>query len=72
VFSATTDYNTSAYQSATSHLYSLPVTGGEAHLISDETTDYGQVQFSEDGKYVLATGHTNGTKIYYLEQMLLE
>jgi dipeptidyl aminopeptidase/acylaminoacyl peptidase len=69
VFSATTEYNKSAFQSATSHLYSLSISGGEAKLISDETTDYGQVQFSEDGKYLIATGHVNGAKIYYLEHL---
>jgi dipeptidyl aminopeptidase/acylaminoacyl peptidase len=37
--------------------------------VSDETTDYGQVQFSEDGKYILATGHVNGPKIYYLQHL---
>lgn len=69
VFSATTEYNTTAYQSATSHLYALSINGGEAHLVSDETTDYGQVQFSEDGKYLLTTGHVNGNKIYYLDHL---
>jgi dipeptidyl aminopeptidase/acylaminoacyl peptidase len=37
--------------------------------VSDETTDYGQVQFSEDGKYLMSTGHVNGNKIYYLNHL---
>lgn len=69
VFSATTEYNTTAYQSANSHLYSISITGGEARLVSDETTDYAQVQFSEDGKYLITTGHVNGNKIYYLNHL---
>jgi dipeptidyl aminopeptidase/acylaminoacyl peptidase len=69
VFSATTEYNRTAYQSATSHLYSLAINGGEAKLISDEITDYAQVQFSEDGKYLMSTGHVNGNKIYYLNHL---
>lgn len=69
VFSATTEYNRTAYQSATSHLYAMSITGGEAKLISDEITDYAQVQFSEDGKYLMSTGHVNGNKIYYLNHL---
>jgi dipeptidyl aminopeptidase/acylaminoacyl peptidase len=69
VFSATTEYNTTAYRSANSHLYSISVTGGTEKLVSDETTDYGQVQFSEDGKYLIAAGHVNGTKLYYSEHL---
>ena len=69
VFTATTEYNTGAYQSATSHLYSVSISGGTEKLLSTDATTYSQVQFSEDGKYLIATGHLNGTKIYYVDHM---
>ncbi|MEN9958931.1 MAG: Acylaminoacyl-peptidase, partial [Bacteroidota bacterium] len=69
VFTATTEYNTGAYQSATSHLYSVSIAGSAEKLLSTDATNYSQVQFSEDGKYLISTGHTNGDKIYYLDRM---
>jgi dipeptidyl aminopeptidase/acylaminoacyl peptidase len=69
VFTATTEYNTGAFQSATSHLYSVSISGGAEKLLSTDATTYSQVQFSEDGKYLIATGHLNGTKIYYVDHM---
>ena len=69
VFTATTEYNTGAFQSATSHLYSVSIAGGAEKLLSTDAMNYSQVQFSEDGKYLIATGHTNGTKIYYVDHM---
>lgn len=69
VFTATTEYNTGAYQSATSHLYSVSIAGGTEKLLSTDATTYSQVQFSEDGKYLIATGHLNGTKIYFVNHM---
>ncbi len=69
IFTATTEYNTGAYQSATSHLYSVSIAGSAEKLLSSDASDYSQVQFSEDGKYLLATGHLNGNKIYYLDHL---
>jgi len=69
IFTATTEYNTTAYQSANSHLYAVYISGGPEKRLSQDPTDYSQVQFSEDGKYLIAAGHMNGNKIYYLEHM---
>lgn len=69
IFTATTEYNTTAYQSATSHLYSVSIAGSAEKLLSSDASNYSQVQFSEDGKYLIATGHLNGNKIYYLDHM---
>ena len=69
IFTATTEYNTTAYQSANSHLYSVNISGGTEKRLSPDATDYSQAQFSEDGKYLIATGHLNGNKIYYLDHV---
>jgi dipeptidyl aminopeptidase/acylaminoacyl peptidase len=69
IFTATTEYNTTAYQSANSHMYSVEISGGKEKLLSSDKTDYSQVQFTEDGKYLIATGHVNGDKIYYLDHI---
>lgn len=68
IFTATTEYNTTAYQSANSYIYSVSSTGGPEKLLKDDA-DYSQVQCSEDGKYLIAAGHTNGNKIYYLDHL---
>jgi dipeptidyl aminopeptidase/acylaminoacyl peptidase len=69
IFTATTEYNTTAYQSANSHLYAVNISGGAENRLSPDATDYSQVQFSEDGKHLIATGHLNGNKIYYLDHI---
>ena len=69
IFTATTEYNTTAYQSANSHLYAVSISGGPEKRLSHDSTDYSQVQFAEDGKYLIAAGHMNGNKIYYLEHL---
>ena len=69
IFTATTEYNTTAYQSANSHLYAVYISGGPEKRLSQDPTDYSQVQFSEDDKYLIAAGHMNGNKIYYLEHL---
>ena len=69
IFTATTEFNTAAYQSANSYLYAVSITGGTEKTLSSDKTDYSQVQFSEDGKYLIATGHMNGDKIYYLDHI---
>ncbi len=68
VFTATTEYNTTAYRSANSSLYAISISGGSEKLLNDDA-DYAQVLFSEDGKYLIATGHVNGNKIYYLNHL---
>ncbi len=69
IFTATTEYNTTAYQSANSHLYAVNISGGAENRLSPDATDYSQAQFSEDGKHLIATGHLNGNKIYYLDHI---
>ena len=69
IFTATTEYNTTAYQSANSHLYAVNISGGAENRLSPDATDYSQAQFSEDGKHLIATGHLNGNKIYYLDRI---
>lgn len=70
VFTATTEYHTSAFQNPTSHLYQLSLSGGAESLLVKDPWDYSQVQFSQDGKYLLALGNLDDQKIYHLAHLL--
>ena len=66
VFSASTDFNTGAYQEQSSHLYKVAVSGGDATKLTTDKFDYGNPQFSEDGKYLLCfSSPNNDYKVYH-------
>jgi dipeptidyl aminopeptidase/acylaminoacyl peptidase len=69
VFTATTEYNTTAYQSAKSNIYSVSVSGGKETTLVNDETDYSTAEYTEDGKYLVATGSAIGNKLYYLNRM---
>lgn len=60
VFTATTEYNTTAYQSAKSNIYSVSISGGKETTLVNDETDYASAEYTEDGKYLIATGSANG------------
>ncbi len=70
VFTASIDYHTSAFQHPTSKIYQLSLSGGAEKLIVNDAWDYSQVQFSQDGKYLLALGSLDDKKIYNLAHLL--
>jgi len=70
IFTATIDYHTSAFQNPTSKIYQLSLSGGVERLIKNDAWDYSQVQFSQDGKYLLALGSLDDKKIYNLAHLL--
>jgi dipeptidyl aminopeptidase/acylaminoacyl peptidase len=69
VFTATTEYNTTAYQSAKSNIYSVSISGGKESVLVNDETDYSSAEYTEDGKYLIASGSAIGTKIYYLNRL---
>jgi dipeptidyl aminopeptidase/acylaminoacyl peptidase len=69
VFTATTEYNTTAYQSSKSNIYSVSISGGKETTLVNDETDYSSVEYTEDGKYLIATGSANGNKLYYLNRV---
>jgi dipeptidyl aminopeptidase/acylaminoacyl peptidase len=69
VFTATTEYNTTAYQSAKSNIYSVSISGGKESVLVNDETDYSSAEYTEDGKYLIASGTAIGTKIYYLNRL---
>ena len=70
VFTASIDHHTSAFQNPTSKIYQLSFKGGEEKLLLNDSWDYSGVQFSEDGKFLLATGNKDDKKIYHLTHLL--
>jgi Tol biopolymer transport system component len=69
VFTATTEYNTTAYQSAKTNIYSVSLSGSkETVLVSDETS-YTSAEFTADGKYLITSGSAIGNKLYYLNRI---
>ncbi len=71
VFTAATDLNLSATQNSVSHLYKVPVNGGDAIPLLNDDLGYSNPAFSPDGKYFfcLAESENNG-QIYNLAKMV--
>lgn len=69
VFSASTDYNTTAYQSSTSNLFQVNIQGGKETQLTSDGIDYATVDFSSDGRYLITTGSENGNKLYYINRL---
>lgn len=71
IFAASTDANTAAYQSTTSHLYKVSIAGGDAAKLTNDANDYSRPEFSPDGKYLLASSSPAGRyTIYDLERIV--
>lgn len=67
VFSAVTDYTSSAFQEPTSQLYKLSINGGDAVQLTNDGNDYGSPAFSKDGKYLFCqSSANNNNKVYNL------
>ncbi len=66
VFSASSDFHTSAYQSPTFNLYQISIQGGKEKVLTTDGMDYTGVDFTEDGRYLITTANVNGNKLYYL------
>jgi dipeptidyl aminopeptidase/acylaminoacyl peptidase len=69
VFSASTDYNTTAYQSSTSNLFQVNIQGGKETQLTSDGFDYATVDFSSDGKFLITSASENGNKLYYINRL---
>ncbi len=69
IFSATTDYNTTAYQSSTSNLFQVNIQGGKETQLTSDGIDYASAEFSSDGRFLIATGSENGNKLYFINRL---
>lgn len=69
VFSASTDYNTTAYQSSTSNLFQVNLQGGKETQLTSDGIDYATVDFSSDGRFLITSGSENGNKLYYINRL---
>jgi len=71
IFAASADFNTSARQEISSHLYKVPIAGGDASRLTVDAFDYTSPQFSPDGKYLFAEGSVHGAyTIYSLNHLI--
>ncbi|MEP7129086.1 MAG: S9 family peptidase [Chitinophagales bacterium] len=65
------DANTAAYQEPSSQLYKVSVNGGEATKLTADKYDYGNPQFTNDGKYLLCYNYPVGDyKVYNLNRLV--
>lgn len=54
VFIATINRDRSAFESPRTHLFQVPVSGGEPRQLTDDPDSYGDLEFRPDGKALLA------------------
>ncbi len=65
IVTASTDWNTLAYQNASVHLYKISLKGGDAKQLTTGKNEYASPQFSPDGKYLLCFSTPNNNhKVY--------
>jgi dipeptidyl aminopeptidase/acylaminoacyl peptidase len=71
VFTAATDLNSSATQNSVSHLYKVPVNGGDAIQLVNDELGYSNPAFSPDGKYFFClSSEENNGQIYSLSKLV--
>ena len=66
VFAATTNRNASAYEPVTTHLYEVPVAGGEPRALTTGNASHGGPSFSPDGRSLCFHQDQEWGKIYAL------
>ncbi|HET7435303.1 MAG TPA: S9 family peptidase [Thermoanaerobaculia bacterium] len=70
IFPALTERNTAAYANPATDLYRVSANGGEPERIVHTGADYGNVEFSPDGKTLFAASTVNNTKVYNLTRLV--
>lgn len=71
IFSASTDFNTSAYQEPSSNLYVVSINGGDAKVLTNEMYSYSNPIISSDGKYLFCFGNMiNNNKVYNMNHLI--
>ncbi len=71
IFSASSDFNTAAYQDVTTNLYKVNVNGGNATQLTNDGNDYGNARLTNDGKYLICISSANSNyKVYNLNKLV--
>lgn len=70
VFTATTTRNTGAFAEIDVDLYRIPVSGGEPQQLTDDAGNYGDPQFSPDGRTLFVKFEPNTGKVYNLTRLV--
>ncbi|MDX2152713.1 MAG: S9 family peptidase [Bryobacteraceae bacterium] len=71
VFVATTNRNAAAYAEVSTHLYQVPVAGGEPKALTSGADSYTKPAFRPDGKALYAIHNRAGEKTYSLDRLAL-
>jgi dipeptidyl aminopeptidase/acylaminoacyl peptidase len=69
VFVATTGRHASAYSPVSTHLYQVPVAGGEPRALTAGNTGYGSPSFSPDGRTLCFSVSEEWGRIYALDRI---
>ena len=65
IFSATKELTSAAYKDVISDLFKVSIKGGDAIQLTNDGFDYGNSQFSTDGKYLICNSSAaNNYKVY--------
>ena len=71
VFTATQNRNTAAYAATLTHLWHLPLAGGEPRLVGGGDFSYSDPQFSADGRRLFVVREVeNDGKVYHLSKLV--
>jgi dipeptidyl aminopeptidase/acylaminoacyl peptidase len=69
VFVATTGRNAAAYSPVATHLYEVPVAGGEPRALTSGTTSHAGPEFAPHGRTLCFTAEASWGRIYGLERL---
>ncbi|MEP7364280.1 MAG: S9 family peptidase [Acidobacteriota bacterium] len=71
VFTATQNRNAAAYANVLTHLWHLPLSGGEPRLVGGGDFNFSDPQFSGDGRKIYAVREVeNDGKVYHLSKLV--
>jgi dipeptidyl aminopeptidase/acylaminoacyl peptidase len=69
VFVATTNRTAAAYAPVTTHLYDVPVAGGEPRALTSGNTNYGSPRFAPDGRSLCFRASEESGRIYAVDRL---
>ncbi|MDP1581257.1 MAG: S9 family peptidase [Candidatus Didemnitutus sp.] len=70
IFVASRNRHQAAFADIHSHLFQVPATGGEPTQLTNAIGNYGQLEFSADGKMLFATFTANNDEVYNASRLV--